>query len=34
MTTLRTDRQAQFVRVVLAILGAALLAIGWYRWAQ
>jgi hypothetical protein len=27
------DRQAQLVRLMLAILGAFLLVVGWYRWA-
>lgn len=27
------DRQAQLVRVMLAILGGVLLVVGWYRWA-
>jgi hypothetical protein len=34
MATLNTiDRQAQFIRLVLAIVGAALAVIGWGRWA-
>ncbi len=28
------DRQAMFMRLLLAILGATLLLIGWYRWAS
>ena len=28
------DRQAMFIRLVLAILGGALLVIGWYRWGR
>jgi hypothetical protein len=32
MKTDTVDRQAQLVRTLLAILGAALLATGWYRW--
>ncbi len=28
-----SDRQAQLVRLVLAILGAFLLVYGWYQWA-
>jgi hypothetical protein len=27
------DRQAQLVRLMLAILGAFLAIVGWYRWA-
>ena len=27
------DRQAQFFRLVLFILGAVLTIVGWYRWA-
>jgi hypothetical protein len=34
MATLNTfDRQAQFIRLILAILGAALAIVGWARWA-
>jgi hypothetical protein len=28
------DRQAQLVRLLLMIVGAALLAVGWIRWAK
>ena len=27
------DRQSQFLWVVLSILGALLMIVGWYRWA-
>jgi hypothetical protein len=27
------DRQAQFIRLILFILGAVLMIVGWYRWA-
>ena len=27
------DQQAQYIRLVLAILGAALALVGWARWA-
>jgi hypothetical protein len=27
------DRQSRFLRVVLALLGAFLLVVGWIRWA-
>jgi hypothetical protein len=27
------DRQAQFIRLILIILGAALAVVGWARWA-
>ena len=27
------DRQSQFIRLVLAMLGAALAVVGWLRWA-
>jgi hypothetical protein len=27
------DRQAQFIRLILVILGAVLTIVGWYRWA-
>jgi hypothetical protein len=34
MATLNTvDRQAQVIRLILAILGAALAIVGWARWA-
>ena len=34
MATLReVDRQAQLIRLVLMILGAALAVVGWARWA-
>jgi hypothetical protein len=34
MATLNTvDRQAQFIRLILAILGAALAVFGWARFA-
>jgi hypothetical protein len=34
MATLNTvDRQAQLVRLILAILGAVLALVGWARWA-
>jgi hypothetical protein len=33
-TTNATDWQAQLVRLVLAVLGAALALVGWARWAQ
>jgi hypothetical protein len=34
MTTLKySDRQAQLIRVILVILGAALAVVGWLRWA-
>jgi hypothetical protein len=29
----RADAQAQMLRLVLAILGAGLCLVGWYRWA-
>ena len=29
-----TDRQAQLVRLGLAVLGAALALVGWARWAM
>jgi hypothetical protein len=34
MATLHTvDRQAQLMRLILIILGAALAIVGWVRWA-
>jgi hypothetical protein len=34
MTTLNNvDRQAEFIRLILVILGACLTIIGWARWA-
>jgi hypothetical protein len=34
MTTLKTvDRQAQFIRLILVILGALLAIVGWARFA-
>jgi len=34
MATVDTvDRQAQFIRLILAILGAVLAIVGWARWA-
>jgi hypothetical protein len=34
MTTQAPDRQAQFVRLLLLIVGAWLLAVGWFRWLE
>ena len=34
MATLKfADRQAQFIRLILVILGALLALVGWSRWA-
>jgi hypothetical protein len=27
------DRQAEFIRLILVILGAVLTIVGWYQWA-
>jgi hypothetical protein len=32
MTT-TVDRQAQYIRLILAVLGAVLAIVGWARWA-
>jgi hypothetical protein len=32
-TLTSVDRQAQFIRLVLAVLGAGLAIVGWARWA-
>jgi hypothetical protein len=34
MKSSASDRQAQLVRLILVIVGAVLLAVGWYRWAN
>jgi hypothetical protein len=34
MNTVAPDRQAQLVRLLLLIVGAALLVAGWLRWIE